>query len=182
MTGAETKKVLFVIRASYPEAFRGLSDDDLEILLATWQTLLNDYTYEQVSLAVQHYLLNDTYGRAPKIGQIVEALRKTSTKEELNANEAWGLVYKAICNSSYNSEREFEKLPPVVQKAVGSANNLKEYASMNIEDVQVTIKAHFKSIYEVEVKRKQELEKLPQATRERIETMKRLALEQKGDL
>jgi hypothetical protein len=36
---------------------------------------------------------------------------------------------------------------------------------MNIEDVQVTIKAHFKSIYEVEVKRKQEYEKLPQATR-----------------
>ena len=173
MTGAETKKILFVIRASYPEAYKGLSEDDLKVLVTTWTALLADYTYEQVSLALQHYLLNDTYGRAPKIGQIVESIRKTNTREELNANEAWGLVYRAICNSAYNSEQEFEKLPPVVQKAVGSPNNLKEYACMNIEDVQVTIKAHFKSIYEVEVKRKQEYEKLPQATRELIEAKKR---------
>jgi DNA-binding transcriptional regulator YiaG len=169
LTKDETKNVLFVIRASYPEAYRGLTENDLEILLATWNTLLADYSYSDVSLAVQHYLTNDTYGRAPKIGQIIDSLRKTSVKPELNANEAWGLVYKAICNSTYNSEQEFEKLPQTVQKAVGSANNLKEYASMNIEDVQVTIKAHFKSIYEVEVKRKQEYEKLPQATRTLIE-------------
>ena len=48
--------------------------------------------------------------------------------EEMSAQEAWALVYKAICNSAYNSAHEFDKLPELVKKAVGSADNLRNHA------------------------------------------------------
>lgn len=168
MTKEETSKIIFVIRANYPEAYSRLTKEDLDLLLVSWASLLADYSYEQVSVAVQNYLVNDTYGKAPKIGQIIDSLQKVTEKGTLNTNEAWALVYKAICNSAYNAESEFNKLPPLVQKAVGHYHNLQDYAAMDIKDVQVTVKAHFKSIYEVEVKRDQEFQKLPQSIRNRI--------------
>ena len=170
MNREETKKIIFVIRANYPESYSRLSDKDLDLLLLSWTALLADYSYEEVSVAIQNYLVNDVYGRAPKIGQIIDCLQKVNEKGTLNANEAWALVYKAICNSTYNAETEFNKLPPAVQKAVGHYHNLQDYAAMDVKDVQVTVKAHFKSIYEVELRREQELQKLPQAIRDRIES------------
>lgn len=178
MTTEETKKIFFVVRASYPESYTKLGEHDLHLLLTTWTALLADYSYEQVSLALQRYLVNDTYGRAPKIGQIIDSIQKLNQKNELNANEAWALVYKAICNSNYNAESEFNKLPEVVQKAVGSYHNLQDYAAMSISDVQVTVKAHFKSVYEVEMTRKRELDKLPRQIRERLEMGQNLMIGQ----
>ena len=172
MTTEETRKILFTVRAAYPENFTHLSKEDGELLLLTWQKLLEEYTYAQVSAGLEIYMRTDKYGRAPKVGQIIDAISKTS-KQELNANEAWALVYKAICNSNYNSESEFNKLPPLVQKAVGNPINLKEYAAMDIEDVQVTVKAHFKSIYETEVKRADEVSKMPEPVRAAIEASAR---------
>lgn len=51
-------------------------------------------------------------------------MRELNTPKQLNELEAWSLVEKAIRNSIYNSQEEFSKLPPLVQKAVGSPNVL----------------------------------------------------------
>ena len=71
MTKEETKKILFVVKAAYPENYIRLGEQDLHLLLTTWAALLADYSYSDVSAALQSYLVNDTYGRAPKIGQII---------------------------------------------------------------------------------------------------------------
>lgn len=175
MTREETNKIIFVIRAAYPESFARLGRNDLDLLATTWQKLLSEYTYAQVSAGLEIYLVTDKYGRAPKVGQIIDAIKRTEEslqhihKAALNANEAWAMVYKAICNSNYNADAEFDRLPPLVQKAVGSANNLRDYAAMNVEDVQVTVKAHFKSVYEAEERRAQDIARMPQRIREAIE-------------
>lgn len=177
MTKQEVAKLLFVIRANYPESYSKLSDTDMELLAVSWERLLQGYTYAQCDAALQTYLLTDTYGRAPKIGQIIDSIHKVSEAQELNSNQAWALVYKAICRGAYNAEEEFNKLPPVVQKAVGSYHNLYDYSQMRIEDVQVTIKAHFKSVYDTELKRAREMRKIPQQIKERLEMGQKLMIE-----
>lgn len=167
MNRDETEKIIFVLRAQYPEYYARLSRDDVELSMQTWHKLLNDFTYEQVSAGLEMYIRNDIYGRAPKVGQIIAAIQKLDPPKD-NANEAWAQVYKAIGRSSYYAEEEFNKLDPIVQKAVGSPANLREYASMNINDVSVTVKAHFKSVYETELKRQEELAKLPQEMRDKL--------------
>lgn len=179
MTIEEVTKIIFILRANYPEAYSKLSSNDLELLSQTWAALLKDYTYEDANMGIQNYMVNDIYGRAPKVGQIIDSIKKLNQKEELNPNAAWALVYKAICNSNYNAEDEYNKLPPVVQKAVGHFHNLRDYAQMSIEDVQVTVKAHFKSVYEVEMKREKEREKLPQVIKDRIDDKNNIGIEAK---
>lgn len=56
-------------------------------------------------------------------------VRELNTPKQLNELEAWSLVEKAIRNSIYNSQEEFSKLPPLVQKAVGSPNVLRLWAA-----------------------------------------------------
>lgn len=167
MNRAETDKILFIIRAAYPEVYARLGKTDIELLSITWSKLLEEYTFAQVSAGLELYMRTDTFGRAPKVGQIIDAIAKAEDKA-MNANEAWAQVYKAICNGSYGAEEEFAKLDKTVQKAVGSPANLREFAAMDIKDVSVTIKAHFKSVYEAELKRQAEEKKMPQRLREAL--------------
>lgn len=167
MTREETLKIFMVIRAQYPETYTRFKESDVELLVQTWQNLLSEYSYADVSAGLKAYLHTDIYGRAPKVGQIIAAMQKLK-KPAMNANEAWAKVYKAICNSNYNAVEEFNKLDPVIQKAVGSPDNLREYAAMDTGDVNVTIKAHFKSVYETELKRQEELNKMPQEMRDKL--------------
>lgn len=51
-----------------------------------------------------------------------------SNKEELTADEAWELVEKAIWNSpNHHAAAEFNKLPPLVRKAVGRPEQLRDW-------------------------------------------------------
>lgn len=51
-----------------------------------------------------------------------------SDKEGLTADEAWKLVEKAIWNSpNHHAAAEFDKLPPLVQKAVGRPEQLYDW-------------------------------------------------------
>ena len=167
MTREETLKIFMVIRAQYPETYTRFKESDVELLVQTWQNLLAEYTYAEVSAGLKAYLHTDIYGRAPKVGQIIAAMQKFTPQKD-NANEAWAKVYKAICNSNYNAVEEFNNLDPIAQKAVGSPDNLREFAAMDIKDVSVTIKAHFKSVYETELKRQEELNMMPQEMRNKL--------------
>ena len=94
-----------------------------------WYMALKDFDYKDVQKATFEYIRIGKY--KPKPADIVDLILNSKVPqqpEELNPQEAWSLVYKAICNSAYNSIKEFEKLPEIVQKAVGSADNLKSMA------------------------------------------------------
>lgn len=88
--------------------------------------------------------------------------------QELNEMEAWSLVYRAICNSTYNSVSEFEKLPPLVQKAVGLPDSLREWAMTENLNKEVVM-ANFQKAYKAELHRHEELQKMPQNVRNLIE-------------
>ena len=87
--------------------------------------------------------------------------------QELNEMEAWSLVNKAIRNSAYNSVEEFEKLPPLVQKAVGLPSSLREWAMTENLNKEV-IMSNFQRAYKIELQREKELQKMPKAVREMI--------------
>lgn len=122
--------------------------------------MLSDYTYEQISLALKAYILADTNGFAPSIGQLVDRVNAFSQSQELNELEAWSLVYKAIRNSSYNSEYEFSMLPGLVRKAVGTSNQLRTWAMDENFNEQV-VSSHFIKCYRSEVAKDRDFRKMP---------------------
>lgn len=127
-----------------------------------------EYTYEQVDMALRSYIKSNTSGFAPAPGQIIDKIHTMTQPQELNEMEAWSLVYKAICNSTYNSVSEFEKLPPLVQKAVGLPDSLREWAMTENLNHEVVM-SNFQRAYKTELKRHEEFQRMPQNVRKLIE-------------
>ena len=152
----ETVKIIRIICDCYPN----YKPNNLTETVDVWNMMLSDYTYEQVSLALKAYILADTNGFAPSIGQLVDRVNTFSHPQELNELEAWSLVYKAIRNSGYNSEYEFSLLPDMVRKAIGTPNQLRTWAMDENFNEQV-VSSHFVRCYRSEVAKDKDFRKMP---------------------
>lgn len=157
MTVNDARKIIAVMLVSYPN-FKPI---DTELMATTWADMLNEYSYEQVSVALKCYITTDTSGFAPSIGQLIDKLKTVEQPQELNELQAWGLVRKAINNSGYHSEEEFAKLPPLVQKAVGTPGQLKQWGMSDIESIETVAQSNFMRTYRAVVKREDEVSRMP---------------------
>ena len=156
MKREETVKIIRIMCDCYPN----YKPNNLTETVDVWNMMLSDYTYEQVSVALKAYILSDTNGFAPSIGQLVDRMNTFSQPQELNELEAWSLVYKAIRNSNYNSEYEFLMLPDMVRKAIGTPNQLRVWAMDENFNEQV-VSSHFIRCYRSEVARDRDFRKMP---------------------
>ena len=159
MTRDETIKILMVIQAAYPN----YKPQDKTVAVNVWLEMLADIPYEQVSMAVKAYIESDKNGFAPSIGEVREKVKNIFAEEdELNETAAWSLVLKAIRRSTYYSDEEFAKLPPVVQRAVASPRQLREWATLEDADGKTitVIQSNFQRTFRVEQQRERERNKL----------------------
>lgn len=166
MTVIEAKKIIAVMLVSFPN----FKPTNVDSMAETWADMLSEYSYNQVSIALKAYITSNTSGFAPAIGQLIAMMQTITQEQELNEMEAWALVSKAIRNSGYNSVEEFAKLPPLVQKAVGLPSQLRQWALDENFDEQVT-SSNFMRCYRGEVKRQQEIARMPKEVRQLIQNM-----------
>lgn len=134
-----------------------------------WYSLLKDIPYEVCNVAVQKYMTTKTY--MPTIADIRQLATEIVTPERMSEGAAWDLVTKAMRNASYHAEEEFEKLPPACQKAIGSPATLREWALMDLSQVNTVIQSNFMRSYKVEDKRIQESNALPESAKQIIERL-----------
>lgn len=158
MTRKETQDILMSMQAAYPN----YKVPDKTIAVNTWLEMLSEYSYGQVSAALKVYITTDTSGFAPSIGQLIEKMRVISAPDELSEMEAWSLVSRALRNGYYGAEQEFEKLPPLVQKAVGAPSQLRNWSQTDNESVENVIQSNFMRTYRAVVGREREMSKMPQ--------------------
>lgn len=167
MTNEEVKKIIGTMILAYPN----YKPDNMSMLIELWKEMLSEYTYQQVAMALKAYIASDTSGFAPSIGQLVGKIQMINQPEELNEMEAWNLVSKAIRNGYYGAEEEFSKLPPLVQKAVGSHEQLRQWAQTDIDSVENVIQSNFMRTYRAVVERSLNVSRMPVETRKRIEAI-----------
>ncbi len=164
MTIKEARKFVAVLMVTYPN----YNPIDEELAAETWAGVTEEYTYEQVDIALRSYMKTNTSGFAPTPGQIIDKIHTMTQPQELNEMEAWSLVSKAIRNSGYNSVDEFAKLPPLVQKAVGLPSQLRTWALDENYNEEV-VSSNFIKCYRNELAKQRELQKMPQNVRNFIE-------------
>lgn len=111
-----------------------------------WRSAFKNFSDQSVQGAVQKYIYTDTSGFAPVIGQIVDIIFSDG-REVMSEVEAWGYVSKALRNSVYGAEEEFEKLPESVKSAIGSPDRLKEWAVLDEKEVQTVVSSNFMRSY-----------------------------------
>lgn len=134
-----------------------------ENAMSLWYDGLKDLSYPIVNIALKKYVQTNKF--APTIADIREQaalLDKQNQNYELNETKAWSIVWKAICNSGYHAEEEFEKLPPIIQKTVGSPAQLREWAMLeDIDGNTITVlQSNFQRTFRVEQKRENDRQKL----------------------
>ena len=161
MTRDETVNIIRVMVDSYPN----YKPNNLSETVDVWHTMLSDYDYNLVSMALKSYILSDTSGFAPAIGQIVAKMHAITQPQELNEMEAWSLVSKAIRNSIYNAADEYAKLPQIVQKAVGLPSQLMQWAIDDSYNESV-VSSNFMRCYRIELAREKEMSMLPEDARQ----------------
>ena len=142
------------------DSYPNYKPNNISETVDVWQMMLSDYDYNLVAMALTAYILSDTSGFAPSIGQLVSKIQTITKPHELSEMEAWSLVSKAIRNSGYNSVEEFAKLPPIVQNAVGLPEQLRTWALDENYNEQV-ISSNFMRCYRTELARHEELSKMP---------------------
>lgn len=168
MDRQQTLMILSVLKAAYPNAFNGLTKADAEAMVTLWTTMFSEESYEEVNAAVGALIATRTVGYSPVIGEVKEQIRKLHSKNEIDENAAWAMVSKACRNGNYHSKEEFDKLPEEVQRAVGSPEQIKQWAAMDAETVQSVIASNFKKSYRVNAQRSAEISKLPPQIRQMV--------------
>lgn len=175
MTREEAKEIIMVIVSTYPN----WKPADMSFTVDAWASALEAFTYQQISTALKAFIVSDTSGFAPAPGQIIGLLDRVTNNQELNEMEAWLLVSKALRNGYYGAEQEFERLPPIVQKAVGSPSQLRNWSQTDSDSVENVIQSNFMRTYRQELTKNREIRKVPQDTRFTLEQSKNMLIEDK---
>ena len=129
MTKKETWAPLLLIKNAYPTSFGKLDNETYENLCTIFSNCLENYPAEIVYKGFLAFYQTDTKGYPPTAGQIIDQINKLQHKDELLPSNAWNLVVRAIKNGNYGAEEEFDRLPPLVQKTIGSPQYLRDCAS-----------------------------------------------------
>ena len=70
------------------------------------------------------------------------------------------MVRTAASNSTYHAKEEFEKLPPCVQRAVGSPGTLEKWAKTEQTDLETVVQSNFLRTYATVLAKQKELQKI----------------------
>lgn len=151
------------------DCYPNYKPNNLSETVDVWQMMLDEYSYNQVSIALKAYVTSDTSGFAPSVGEIVAKIQLVSQPQELDGMAAWGLVSKALRNGTYGAVEEFNKLPPLVRQAVGMPDNLKNWATSDYQTIETVIQSNFLRTYETVVKRANEINRMPDNIKSLIE-------------
>lgn len=151
------------------DCYPNYKPNNLSETVDVWNMMLEEYSYNQVSIALKAYVTSDTSGFAPSVGEIVAKMQLVSQPQELDGMTAWGLVSKALRNGTYGAVEEFNKLPPLVRQAVGMPDNLKNWATSDYQTIETVIQSNFLRTYETAVKRANEINRMPDNIKSLIE-------------
>lgn len=164
MTREEAKQLIMTLAAAYPNYHPA----DFTYTVDIWAVMLDEYDFGQAQTALKKYILSDTSGFAPSIGQLVEQMQGIRETEDIGEMGAWTMVRAAISRAIYYAEDEFAKFPPVVKSAVVSPANLKEWALMDTDTVNSVIQSNVMRSYRAAAKAMKDEAKLSSGFREMI--------------
>ena len=171
MTLEEAAKIVGILEFNYPDTRRHQSDEAYITYIRNWHSFFEHDSFELVEAAVRAYIATSTERFMPNVGQIKEQIRKLTAPEQMSEAEAWTRIKKALSNGIYGAEEEYAKLPPVIQRLVGSPSRLREWAQMDADTVESVIGSNIQRSYRAISVQEAEWAKLPAGFREHMQQL-----------
>lgn len=164
MTPQETKRVLAVLAAAYPQFYANKPKADIDIAVNLWARQFADTDYNLVGAAVDAFIASDTKGFPPAIGQIKEQIMRMYERENglPSETEAWAMVKRAVRNGYYGYPKEWAKLPKIVQECIGEKEMLRDWSDLPTETIDSVVASNFMRTYRAKAEKEREYQKLPE--------------------
>ena len=169
MVKEDTIKFITELKMTYLNFYKDISKEEYAMLVELWHEDFIDIPYKAVRLAFSQYK-NSPNGKFPPVaGQIKDIIARMNPTQNVTPNEAYALVYKAICNSGYyeNAKEEYNKLPSNIQRVI-SVERLMQLAKSEDEASLVTFEASFKREYVKALEEKKSFDALPLKQQENV--------------
>lgn len=118
------------MQTSYPRFYANMTSNELKTTLEVWFKMFEQDEFELVKLAVESLIA--TLEFPPTIADVKKEIKKIadSATDQNTGIDEWNMIRKAIRNSCYNAKEEFDRLPSVAQRFVGSPQQLRDWAVM----------------------------------------------------
>ena len=147
MNKSETMKVLAILEVAYPQHFKSLSETQKINLGTLWGMMFKNDIYQNVMGSVEIYISNDTKGFFPIIGAIKEQMYNLNNPDQPTELEAWNTVKKVLGKAYYQTIECWDKLSPLVQRAVGSPSELKDWSMLELDQLNGVTASLFQRSY-----------------------------------
>lgn len=175
MTREETILIIRVIMRAYPN----FKADNLTETVDSWHFFLADHKYNDIAVALKTYVNTSGSAFAPSVSELIAMTRKTDELIEMTEQEAWGLISNAVRNGLYHAEEEFNKLPEICQKIVGSPNQLTNWAMGDADSLESVVASNFQRSYRTMLQRERDYKALPVEAKQKLENIQRIAIGEK---
>lgn len=181
MTREETKMIITMLSSVYINEFSRLKEEQVKQMIDTWAVLLEDEDANKIATVTKVYLKSNTNAFMPTPAMLINLAYELFTPQGMTEQEAWNIVYRAICNSGYNAQREYDSLPQEIKQLV-TPSQLREWGMMNIETLNTVVASNFMRSFKVREKQRSGYAKLPNETKNLISELNmNIKLENKGE-
>jgi hypothetical protein len=164
MTRREALAVMAMLKTAYPTFYKNYSKDEINAAVDLWATMFADDPAYIVTEAVKSLMCTLKY--PPTIADVKEKIHLLTQPQGMSELEAWNTVRRAI--SYYDAQENYNSLPPMLQKIVGSPNQLREWAQMDADTVNSVIQSNFMRSFRAKVAQEKEQSMLPESTKRLI--------------
>lgn len=181
MTQNEVMKIIAILEVSYPQHYSKLNNEQMKNQLLLWCELWKDTDANLIANTVKSMINGDINPFPPTIGQINAKAYELFEPKVMTEQEAWNTLYKAICNSGYNAQYEYDHLPLEI-KPLCTPSQLREWANMNVDTLNSVVSSNFMRSFKAKEKQRIDYDKLPNETKSLISELNmNMKLENKGE-
>lgn len=169
MTREETSQILTILKVAYPSFYSKVSLRDANAMLNLWEMQFSDVPSNLVQLAVAKLIRTHT-GYPPEIADVFREIENmtVSVSNEPSDEELWCRLKKAVSNSTYHAQEEYEALPNILKKFAGSPSGLRDYAVIDSETFNTVTHGQFLKSIKILHEREQYQNSLPEPVRQQI--------------
>lgn len=170
MNRNESVSILSILKTAYPSFYKNMEEEEAYKTIELWGMMFQDDNPKVVVEAVKALITVLRF--PPTIADVKEKISLITQPKSISEMEAWALVLKGIKKSTYHADEEFAKLPADIQKMLGGAYQLREWACMDFETVNSVIQSNFMRSYKAECATNKEHATLPASTRSLMDELK----------
>ena len=146
MNRDEIIAILGTLKTAYPKFYVDMSQQEMLNTINLWGEMFAHENPALVVAAVKSLI--NTFKFPPTIADVKNEMYKLTETETETPVEMWNKIKGAMRRASYYANEEFEKLPEVAKKFVGSPNQLREWA-LAVDYNDGVVKGQFFKQYEI---------------------------------